>query len=156
MSFKGLNKFRAEKFELMKGLGYEPLNFIDHRCKVTGDPQFDAGCFIQDGNTIQPGVSIGENTILWANVHVGHHSRIGDHVFIASQTCISGACEVGDRTFIGVGVTVIDGVKIGKRCIIGAGVLVTKDIPDDSVIPGIANPIGPIPSYKMRGIWSDK
>ena len=32
--------------------------------------------------------------------------------------------------------TVLPGVSIGKQCVIGAGTLVTRDIPDNSLVLG--------------------
>ena len=57
---------------------------------------------IMEHNTIQPYVTIGENTILWSGNHVGHHTQIGKNVFIASHAVISGSVIVGENSFIGV------------------------------------------------------
>ena len=48
-----------------------------------------------------------------------------------------GPISVGDHTFIGNGVMILPGVKIGSRCVIGAGAVVTKDVPDNSVVAGV-------------------
>lgn len=39
--------------------------------------------------------------------------------------------------WIGAGATVLPGVSIGKYAIVGAGAIVTKDVPDYSVVVGI-------------------
>ena len=48
-----------------------------------------------------------------------------------------GKIHVGERTFIGCNSTILPGVTIGKRCIIGAGSVVTKDVPDETVVAGV-------------------
>ncbi|MBQ8797852.1 MAG: acyltransferase [Oscillospiraceae bacterium] len=48
-----------------------------------------------------------------------------------------GKIHVGERTFIGCNSTIMPGVTIGKRCVIGAGSVVTKDVPDGSVVAGV-------------------
>lgn len=48
-----------------------------------------------------------------------------------------GRIYVGERTFIGCNVTILPGVKIGKRCVIGAGSVVTRDVPDETVVAGV-------------------
>lgn len=48
-----------------------------------------------------------------------------------------GLVSIGDYTFIGAGCSVFPGVNIGKGCIIAASSLVTKDIPDYSIVQGI-------------------
>lgn len=48
-----------------------------------------------------------------------------------------GKIHVGERTFIGCRSTIMPGVTIGKRCVIGACSLVTKDVPDGTVVAGV-------------------
>lgn len=148
MSFKGLNKPRAEKFEMMRSMGNNPRVVVDQDLWIPNSAKIGAGSFIMDRNTIQTGVEIGENCVLWSGNHTGHHTKIGNHVWLSSGIVVSGACEIGDYTFIGSGVTVADGVKIGKRCIIGAGSLVLRDVPDDSVVAAEGTPISKIPSSR--------
>jgi acetyltransferase-like isoleucine patch superfamily enzyme len=47
-----------------------------------------------------------------------------------------GAVKIGAYTFVGAGAIVLPGVTIGKGCLIGAGTLVTKDVPDYSIVAG--------------------
>lgn len=152
MSFKGLNKPRAEKFRMLLGMGYEPLTFIDERVSVTGDPQIGFGSFVMDGNVIQPGVDIGENCILWSGNHVGHDTWIGDHVFIASHAVIGGDCSIGDRCFIGVNATIRDGVKIGSDCVIGARALILSDCEPGGVYGEPGTERSKVPSHRLRNI----
>lgn len=43
---------------------------------------------------------------------------------------------IGNNVTIGANVTIIGNIKIGDNCIIGAGAVVTKDIPDGSIVVG--------------------
>jgi acetyltransferase-like isoleucine patch superfamily enzyme len=47
-----------------------------------------------------------------------------------------GGVKIGAYTFIGAGSVILPGVTIGKGCLIGAGTLVSKDIPDYSIVVG--------------------
>ena len=47
-----------------------------------------------------------------------------------------GSVRIGAYTFIAAGSAVLPGVTIGKGCLIGAGTLVTKDVPDYSIVVG--------------------
>lgn len=46
------------------------------------------------------------------------------------------AVTIGDDVFIGGNSLVLPGVAIGSRVIVGAGSVVTRDIPDNSVVAG--------------------
>lgn len=47
-----------------------------------------------------------------------------------------GPLVIGEGTWIGASAMVFDGVTIGKGCVVGAGAVVTKDIPDYSIVVG--------------------
>ena len=44
---------------------------------------------------------------------------------------------IGDNCWLASNVTVCPGVTIGNNCVIGAGSVVTKDIPDNSLVLGV-------------------
>jgi acetyltransferase-like isoleucine patch superfamily enzyme len=47
-----------------------------------------------------------------------------------------GSVKIGAYTFIGAGSVVLPRVTIGKGCLIGTGTLVTRDVPDYSIVVG--------------------
>jgi acetyltransferase-like isoleucine patch superfamily enzyme len=47
-----------------------------------------------------------------------------------------GSVRIGAYTFIGAGSIVLPGVTIGKGCLIGTGSLVSRNIPDNSIVVG--------------------
>lgn len=92
------------------------------------------------------GVSIGEGVQLsfWSGIFThGSENSIrllgGQYAHIPFQSrpgYTRGAVSIGDYTYIGSQVIILPGVTIGKGCLIGAGSLVTKDIPDYSIVVG--------------------
>ena len=47
-----------------------------------------------------------------------------------------GKIEIGEFTFVGARSTILPGINVGKGCLIASGTLITKDIPDYSLVVG--------------------
>jgi sugar O-acyltransferase (sialic acid O-acetyltransferase NeuD family) len=152
LSYTKLNELRKEKYLAVKALGYQITSYVSSHATILNDGQIGENCFILEDNTIQPFVTIGNNVTLWSGNHVGHHSIIKDHCFIASQIVVSGGVEIGEQCFIGVNATLRDHIKIGDRCVIGAGVLLLADAEAEGVYIGKATERSKIPSTRLRGI----
>lgn len=74
------------------------------------------------------------------NVSISHRVVImtGSHDINSSDfSAKGGGIEIGDYCFIGVGATILHSVKIGKGAVVCAGAVVTKDVPDYSVVAGV-------------------
>lgn len=132
ISYKKMNKIRAEKYYEAKKKGYTFITYISSKATYYGTPVGE-NCFIFENNVIQPFTQIGNNVILWSGNHIGHHAQIGDHCFIASHVVVSGAVKVGEYSFLGVNSTIRDSVVIEKENLIGAGALILKDTEEKEV-----------------------
>ena len=86
-------------------------------------------------------VSLHDNVVISAGVRLITHSA--DHVMfnVAENTnryrCKYGKIEICDNVYIGANAIINYGVTIGKNCVIAAGAVVTKDVPEGSVVAGI-------------------
>jgi sugar O-acyltransferase (sialic acid O-acetyltransferase NeuD family) len=152
LSYSKLNALRKEKYLAAKAMGYRLASFISSRATVLNDGRIGENCFIFEDNTIQPFVTIGNNVTLWSGNHIGHHSRIRDHCFIASHVVVSGGVEIGEQCFIGVNATLRDHINVGERCVIGAGALLLADAEPEGVYLGAATERSKVPSTRLRKI----
>ncbi|MDW3681740.1 acetyltransferase [Cupriavidus sp. CV2] len=152
LSYSRLNAVRKEKYLEARKLGYSLASFISPRASVLNDGNIGANCFILEDNTIQPFVTIGNNVTLWSGNHIGHHSIVRDHCFIASHVVVSGGVDIGEQCFVGVNATLRDHIKIGERCVVGAGALLLGDAEAEGVYVGAATPRARVPSSKLRKI----
>lgn len=95
------------------------------------------GCNIMTGTVITNSVTIEKGVLINLNCTVGHDCKIGEFVEMSPGTHISGNCEVGRFSVFGTNSTVLPKIKIGCNVVVGAGAVVTKDVPDNSLIVGI-------------------
>lgn len=152
LSYSKLNAVRKEKYFAAKSWGYRCASFVSSRATVLNQGRIGENCFILEDNTIQPFVVLGNNVTLWSGNHIGHHSMIKDHCFIASHVVVSGGVEIGEQCFIGVNATLRDHIKIGDRCVIGAGALLLADAEPEGVYIGTATERSAVPSGRLRKI----
>ena len=91
----------------------------------------------QSGTRLDPShcwlISIGDDVTLSNKVQILAHD---DSTRIYTGYGRIGRVLIGNRVFIGASTTILMNTKIGNDVIIGAGSVVTKDIPDDSVVVG--------------------
>ncbi len=152
LSYSKLNEKRREKYLAAKAAGYRLASYISSHATILNEGRIGDNCFILEDNTIQPFVTIGNDVTLWSGNHIGHHSTIHDHCFIASHVVISGGVEVGESCFIGVNATLRDHIKVGPKCVIGAGALLLADAKPEGVYIGQATGRAIVPSSRLRKI----
>ena len=69
-------------------------------------------------------------------VHVAHNVTIGEDTIVVAQVAISGSVRIGKQVIIGGQVAVSDHVEIGDRVMIGSQSGVPKSIPSGEVVSG--------------------
>lgn len=131
---------------------------IWHFCNIYGvkDGEVLIGEDTQLGShsEIKPNVTIGNHCRFQYGQYIPDHITIGDYVFVgpsvtflndkypSSYKSINRRLEklfsvtIADHTSIGGHAVIGPGIKIGKYCLVGMGSVVTKEVPDYSVIAG--------------------
>lgn len=72
-------------------------------------------------------------------VKIGKNATILPMVLLGRKhpTDVESDIIIGDNCYISTGVTILGPVRIGDNVTIGAGAVVTKDIPDNTVVGGV-------------------
>ena len=93
-------------------------------------------------------------------VRIGDNVMIGPHTLIATvghplspakrraHSAIAKPIIIGNDVWIGGNVTIMPGLTIGNNVVIAAGAVVTKDVPDNSLVAGV-------PAKKVRDLEND-
>lgn len=121
--------------------------------------------FRMAGYKIGNQVYIGEDLIVNDELDDKGRIKIGDRVAIAERVTLvissnanfsrirpfvkdlHGHIEIEDDAWLGTGCIILPDVRIGKGAVVGAGSVVTKDVPDFTVVAGI--PAKPIKKINM-------
>jgi sugar O-acyltransferase (sialic acid O-acetyltransferase NeuD family) len=149
VGYRRVNRFRAERYEAAKALGYTLPSFISDRASVWPDLEIGDNCLVMDEAVLNPFVRIGNDCIIWSAALVGHESVIGDHCFVSSHAVISGVVTVGSHCFFGSNATVRDTITVAPGTIVGAGAVVTRSTNEGDVLAAAEARLLPIKSDRL-------
>jgi sugar O-acyltransferase (sialic acid O-acetyltransferase NeuD family) len=134
VGYHDLNKTRARLFNELRKRNFVFETYIHPHVKIFKSNKIGEASIILPSAVIEPFVKIGENTVIWSSVNIAHHSIIGNNCWLATGSVIAGQVEIGDNVFVGVNTTIVDKINVGHSSLIGAGALITKNIPEFSVM----------------------
>lgn len=129
-------KSRSLLFELYTSKGFVFPCIIHPKAWVAPDVQLSPGVQIMAGAIVQPGCSIGCNSIINTMSSVDHDCIVGNHVHIAPGAVLCGSVRVGDHAFIGSGSVVVQGMQIGESALVGAGTTVYRELAPKTKVIG--------------------
>jgi acetyltransferase-like isoleucine patch superfamily enzyme len=118
-----------------------------------GKIRFGDRCFVNVGSTIiaVEEIVVGDDVAFANEVYVMDSDSHG----VEGRPHKQAPVRIGDGCWIGARALILPGVTIGKRVLIAAGAVVTKDVPDDSLVAG--NPARVIRQLNKeeggRGSW---
>jgi acetyltransferase-like isoleucine patch superfamily enzyme len=84
-------------------------------------------------------LTIGDHSMIAAGVVIETHTHAYDDFSVPFPHGgrIPAPVHIGSNTLLGYKVAVMAGVSIGNRCIVAANSVVTKDVPDQTIVGGV-------------------
>lgn len=121
-------------YRLTSMLGYRNINYP----QVFGGGVVDCSNWdnLSDAilNTSGGNIFIGDGTFFGHGVMLLTGKHLNNHPYLRVW---GNGIIIGDRCWIASGVIVLGGIHVGDDCTISAGSIVTKDVPDDTVVKGV-------------------
>jgi acetyltransferase-like isoleucine patch superfamily enzyme len=102
---------------------------IGRHCKISSHT------FICEGVTLEEGVFVGHGVMFTNDLHPRAINADGSLQTEADWTMVP--TLVKRRASIGSNATILAGITIGEGALIGAGAVVTKDVPDYTIVAGV-------------------
>jgi len=85
-------------------------------------------------------VTIGRNVLVGGRVYITDHDHSYDEPGLSARESPRlkvAPVEIGDGAFLGEGCMILKGVHVGKRAVVAANAVVTRDVPDFTVVAGV-------------------
>ena len=116
-----------------EGFGLFPPFYADYGLNIEiGKNVFiNSGCCFQD----QGGIEIGDDVLIGQQVvlaTLNHDLNPNDRANMQPAPI-----KICDKVWIGAHATILAGVTIGKGAVVAAGAVVTKDVPENTVVGGV-------------------
>lgn len=136
LSYEGVeigNNFTLGKYAIIECTGV--LRNVGNSLKIGDNVGINHYCFIG----VRGDIIIGNNVIFGPRVNIfsENHNYDDLDIPIKHQGVTKDKTEIGNDVWIGANVSIMSGVKIGDGCIIAAGAVVTKDLPEFSIVGGV-------------------
>jgi acetyltransferase-like isoleucine patch superfamily enzyme len=139
--------------DVLVGDNVKIFDFVNaYECTIGSNTK--VGTFVE----IQKGVIIGENCKISSHTFICEGVTLGNGVFVGHNVSfindlhpravnddgsVKGGLDwkmaetiIEDGASIGTSATILGGLRIGRNAIVGAGALVTKNVPEDTVVVG--------------------
>ena len=104
------------------------LLFDKYSVEISAKTQIGAGLRLPHLHDIV----ISKNSTIGSNCTIFHQVTIG----VNEMNSVEDAPQIGDNVYIGAGAKIIGDIVIGNDCVVGANAVVTKDIPENTIVTG--------------------
>jgi len=130
-------RFRKEVYAALKRQEIPIATFVHPSSHVEKSALLQEGSIVLVDCTIDMHARVGENAFLASRCFIAHHVEIGSHTYCGPAVNLAGNAEIGECCFLGINTTCVDGICVGRNVQTAAGSVVTKDVPDHSLIAGV-------------------
>jgi sugar O-acyltransferase (sialic acid O-acetyltransferase NeuD family) len=144
-----MNMLRAEKYQLLKSLGYRFATYIHASNQLDGHCEIGENCFILENQSVNFDAAIGNNVVIWSGCQIGDRARIGDHAFLAAHVVLNGDVVIGEYAYLGSNCNISNRVYVARQSFIGANALITQDTAERAVHVVEATPAVGIDSLRF-------
>lgn len=115
--FEGVHLFRLGNMEIGSNVSIHQMCYID----ATGGLKIGSDVAIAHATTIM----------------TTDHDYSNPLVITRDAECFLAPVEIEDGVWVGAGVRILSGVKIHAHSVVAAGAVVTRDVPENSLVAGV-------------------
>ena len=112
------------------------FNLVDPSAILADSVKWREGININAGVVIGANTIIGKQVLLNRSVSIGHDVQIEDYATLGPACVLGGLTRICSGAFIGINATILPKVVVGANSVVGGGAVVTKDVPDHTIVVG--------------------
>ncbi len=128
---------RRRLVENLEAKGYKFDTVIHPQTIYSRYVKFGEDVIIAPGVILTCQIVIACHVIINFGASIGHDANIGSYATISPGARIMGGVTLGQEVFVGANATILDHVSVGDGAIIAAGAVVTRDVPELTMVAGV-------------------
>lgn len=131
----GEPKAREMLYQKIKAADYPMTTLIGAGCYILPDTEIGEGCVLYSGG-ISTGVKIACNSLINANVIIGHDTVISEHCVVSANCFIGGFTHIDKLVYVAPGALIKDRVHVASQAIISLGAVVLRNVREKAIMVG--------------------
>lgn len=112
------------------------FNLMHPSAIIAESVKWKEGLNINAGVVIGANSTIGKHVLVNRSVSVGHDVQIEDYATLGPGCVLGGHTRICNGAFIGINATILPKVIVGANSVVGGGAVVTKDVPNNTIVAG--------------------
>lgn len=133
----GNNRIRYAKLLKLRSAGASLVTLLHPTATVSRYASIGEGSVVFANVVVNVGAQLGLGTILNTGCSIDHDCVLGASVHVSPGASLAGGVHVGDLSWIGIGASVRQLARIGNGVTVGAGAVVVADVADDLTVAGV-------------------
>jgi len=126
--------FRQRMFQKLTQLGIPIANVVDPTARVQRNALLGLGNVILAYCHIGACTIVGNGCFFSPYVDIEHHCRVGDFCTFGPGVMTSSLVNIGRCVRFGTGIFIEPKINIGANSLIGSGAIITRNIPENSIV----------------------
>jgi sugar O-acyltransferase (sialic acid O-acetyltransferase NeuD family) len=152
LGWEDMNKIRYKKYAEAKNKGYEFISYVNSEIPRIEEIHVGENCFILENQSINLGVKIGNNVVMWSGNQIGDSAQIMDHCWISSHVCVAGNVVIKPFCIVGVNATITHNITVEEECFVGANALINHNTAPKGVYVVEGTPKAKLTSDKFMAV----
>lgn len=132
----GANQTRINVADELAAKGWQLCAAIHPSAVIADSAKIGRNIAIMPHALVHSNATVHDHAIINSSTVIEHDTIVGPGASVSPGTQVGGRVIIGAGAFIGTGAIILPRLTIGDQAVVAAGALVTKDVPNRTLVAG--------------------